>query len=247
MGAGGGGVTVTLLAPKGGEASGRAQGVAVDVEDRSGSCRRRAAAPDLLRGAGPVGERAQRRVGNAAHGACTRATDGRGCLMRVRHHHDGGTVSASVHSACGRYRYALTRAWGDGPRLLAVLLNPSTADATRDDPTLARCMARARQAGCGALRVVNLFALCATDPRALARAADPVGPGADASLREGLGWADLVLCGWGNHGTLAGRSASVRALLRAAGRPLLHLGLTRRGEPRHPLYLAAARRMEPWP
>jgi hypothetical protein len=116
-----------------------------------------------------------------------------------------------------------------------VLLNPSVADALRDDPTLARCMARARGWGFGALRMVNLFAWRATDPAALPGAEDPVGPENDAALLRGARWADMILCGWGAGGVLAGRDAAVLRLL--GRRRLWHLGLTAGGQPRHPLYV----------
>ena len=167
--------------------------------------------------------------------------------MIVRSHTAGGTHSTALYSACGTFRYLLTREWDPAaPRLLFVMLNPSTASEMRNDPTVARCEARARAMGQGALRVANLFAFRATDPRALRRAADPVGPRNDRLLADSALWADAVICAWGNHGALMGRAAGVEALLRAAGRPVLHLGLTGAGQPRHPLYVANARAALPW-
>lgn len=138
----------------------------------------------------------------------------------------------------------LGRAWGPGPRLLCVLLNPSTADAIEDDATLARCRIRATAMGFGALRVVNLFGRRATRPAVLRQAADPVGPENDGALRRGAAWADTILCGWGVHGGLLQRD---RAVLRLLGRrQLWHLGLTAGGQPRHPLYVPAAQPLLPW-
>jgi hypothetical protein len=119
------------------------------------------------------------------------------------------------------------------------MLNPSTATEAQDDPTIARCVGRARALGCGGIAVGNLFALRATDPKALRRAADPLGTGADAALVQALADAAQIVCAWGNHGMFLGRSAQVLALLRATGRPLVHLGLTAQGQPCHPLYVAA--------
>src|SRR5689334_20041621 len=73
-------------------------------------------------------------------------------------------VKSAVLSPCGLYRYRLTRRWGDGPALLFVMLNPSTADATEDDPTIRRCTGFAKREGMPAIEVVNLFAWRATDP-----------------------------------------------------------------------------------
>lgn len=167
--------------------------------------------------------------------------------MIVRRHIAGETLSMAVYSACETYRYQLTRDWNaSAPRLLFVMLNPSTASETTNDPTVARCEARARRMGQGAVRVVNLFAFRATDPRALRAAADPVGRDSDRFLLEAAGWADSVICAWGNHGALLNRAKAATALLRSAGKPLLHLGLTGMGQPRHPLYVRNDATPQPW-
>jgi hypothetical protein len=161
--------------------------------------------------------------------------------LDIRRHNAEGRASEAVYSPCTLYRYSLTRIRAQrGPRLLFVMLNPSTASELANDPTVARCESRAWHLGYAAFRVVNLFAFRATDPRALRHAADPVGPLTDVLLEDSAFWADAVLCAWGNHGQLQGRAAAVLALLRRTGRPLLHLGLTLQGHPRHPLYTAMA-------
>ena len=155
--------------------------------------------------------------------------------MALRVHAIGNRGSWADLSPCGRYRYALARRWGSGPGMAFVLLNPSRADAEASDPTLARCVARARALGFGAVRVVNLFAWRSPDPAALRAAPDPVGPETDAALLRTAAWARVVLCGWGAGGVLSGRDAAVRRLL--GRRRLWHLGLTAGGQPRHPLYV----------
>jgi len=168
--------------------------------------------------------------------------------MMIRQHQAGGTSSGAVYSRCGTYRYLLTRLWDPAaPRLLFVMLNPSTASETRNDPTVARCEARARAMGQGAVRVANLFAFRATDPRALRTATAPLGPENDRLLAESALWADHVICAWGNHGAHLRRAAAVCSLLRASGRPLWHLGLTQAGQPRHPLYVRNDTVPQPWP
>ncbi len=160
--------------------------------------------------------------------------------MIQRAHQKGDAASAAIYSDCESYRYALTREWAAGSRLLWVMLNPSTASELANDPTVERCERRARALEFGGFRVVNLFALRATDPRALRAAADPVGPDNDAALSEGVIWADAILCGWGGHGALHGRDRIVAAQLQQAGKPLWHLGLTQAGQPKHPLYIGYA-------
>lgn len=166
--------------------------------------------------------------------------------MIRRTHQKGDAASEAVYSACETYRYALTREWAAGSRLLWVMLNPSTASESTNDPTVERCERRARALGFGGFRVVNLFALRATDPRALRAAADPVGPDNDTALSDGVIWADAVLCGWGGHGALHGRNRTVCTQLQQAGKPLWHLGLTQAGQPKHPLYIGYAVQPTVW-
>ncbi len=158
----------------------------------------------------------------------------------------GDAVSEAVYSDCERYRYALTRIWAPGRKAVFVMLNPSTATEVQNDPTVERCERRARALGFGAFRVCNIFAFRATDPRVMRAQNDPVGPDNDGAIAEAAGWADRVVCAWGNHGLHLERGAQVTALLRQSGAPLFHLGLTGFGQPRHPLYVGYDRQPEPW-
>ncbi|QXT40192.1 DUF1643 domain-containing protein [Gymnodinialimonas ceratoperidinii] len=167
--------------------------------------------------------------------------------MIERQHVKGDAASVAVYSDCERYRYALTRVWDpEGERALFIMLNPSTATEVQNDPTVERCERRARALGFGSFRVLNIFAYRATDPRDMRRADDPVGPENDAAILEGLEWADRVICAWGTHGEHLGRGPEVAALLRGTGRPLLHLGLSKAGHPKHPLYIGYKVQPEAW-
>jgi hypothetical protein len=167
--------------------------------------------------------------------------------MITRSHIKGDAASGAVYSDCEAYRYSLTRVWDpEGARVGFVMLNPSTATEVQNDPTVERCERRARALAFGGFRVTNIFAWRDTDPQAMRRAVDPVGPENDAALIEAAAWADRVICGWGNHGAHLGRGPAVEALLRATGRPLHHLGLSKAGHPKHPLYIAYAKGPEPW-
>lgn len=136
-----------------------------------------------------------------------------------------------------RYRTSLARRWGEGPRVCWVMLNPSTADATQDDPTLRRCIAFARAWGAGGIEVVNLFALVSTDPRRLLTESDAAGAANGAAVARAAGRADLVVAGWGNlPPALIARAASAMQQLPEES---WCLGLTAQGQPRHPLYVAA--------
>lgn len=167
--------------------------------------------------------------------------------MITRGHLKGDAESIAVYSECEAYRYALTRVWDAGGRkALFVMLNPSTATEIQNDPTVERCERRARTLGFGAFRVVNIFAYRATDPRVMRAQVDAIGPGNDRAIAEAAAWADQIICAWGGHGTHLGRGAEVTALLRATDIPLFHLGLTKAGEPKHPLYLGYTVQPQLW-
>lgn len=143
----------------------------------------------------------------------------------------------------GVYRYWLGRRWADGETLRFIMLNPSTADADLDDPTIRKCVGFARRLGYSAIGVMNLFAYRATDPKELVRAmkagVDVVGPETDARLgtmlRSNLALGNGVVAAWGAQ---SGIDERVREVLRMEGsRALCTLGLTAKGVPRHPLML----------
>ena len=167
--------------------------------------------------------------------------------MITRSHTKGDAPSTALYSPCERYRYALTRIWdGAGDRVLFVMLNPSTATEVQNDPTVERCERRARTLGFGAFRVCNIFAFRATDPKVMRTAPDPIGPDNDAAIAEGAAWADRIICAWGTHGAFLQRGAAVERLLRATAQPLFHLGLSKGGHPKHPLYIGYAQQPRPW-
>ena len=167
--------------------------------------------------------------------------------MITRTHTKGDAPSTAVYSDCERYRYTLTRVWdAGGGKALFIMLNPSTATEVQNDPTVERCERRARALGFGAFRVTNIFAWRDTDPRQMRAAGDPVGPENDAAIAEGCGWADRIIAAWGTHGAHLERGAAVERLLRETGLPVFHLGLTKDGHPKHPLYIAYERQPERW-
>ncbi|MEO0991555.1 MAG: DUF1643 domain-containing protein [Pseudomonadota bacterium] len=167
--------------------------------------------------------------------------------MITRHHRKGDAESVATYSDCERYRYQLTRTWdADGQRVLFVMLNPSTATEVQNDPTVERCERRARALGFGAFRVCNIFAWRDTDPKALRKAEEPVGTGNDHAILEGCDWSDAAVCAWGTHGAYQSRGPEVEALMRGTGQPLFHLGLSKAGHPKHPLYIGYGQALVPW-
>lgn len=165
-------------------------------------------------------------------------------------------MSGAVISACGAYRYTLRREISCILRwvrpCLFVMLNPSTADAQMDDPTIRRCISFAKRESCSSLTVVNLFALRATDPRELARHPDPVGPENDRHLAEQMAEHRLgiVIAAWGNHPMAGPRVLEVLHRLSYPSDllpPIHALGLTQGGSPRHPLYVRGDQPLVRWP
>ena len=136
-----------------------------------------------------------------------------------------------------RYRYSLWRAWSPyHPRVTFILLNPSTADEHKNDPTIRRCISFAQAWNFGSIEVVNLFAYRATDYRELFKASDPIGAENNHFLVQAVERCSTIMLGWGAKGTFLNRDRHVMSLL--TGRTDLYcLGITKTGQPRHPLYV----------
>jgi hypothetical protein len=156
------------------------------------------------------------------------------------------TPSGAKFSRCRKWRYLLWRKWADGPVANFLMLNPSTADEVKLDPSCTRARLHAERWGFGALVVTNLFGWRATDPDEMKAARDPVGLQNDQSILKAAQEADLVVCAWGNHGAHLGRSKKVLELLNRNKASLHALRLNANGEPAHPLYLPGALRPAPW-
>ncbi|MGM4925230.1 DUF1643 domain-containing protein [Tardiphaga sp. 804_B3_N1_9] len=152
-------------------------------------------------------------------------------------------TSSAVISKCGSFRYELRRIWNDAlPPYVSGMLNPSTADAELDDPTIRRNIQRARVMGFGSLIVWNLGAGRATEPRVWKSLADPIGPDNDLHIRRVLEECrdrnGLAVAGWGNHGSFMQRDEVVAQMANEIGVVFHCLGVTKFGHPKHPLYVA---------
>jgi hypothetical protein len=145
-----------------------------------------------------------------------------------------GGYGRAVFNEARTHRYLLERRWREGKPLTWVMLNPSTADAFADDPTIGRCIKFARRDGYAGIQVLNLFALRATDPRELQGHPDPVGACNDRMLFEATRRTGVVVA-WGAGGRLYGRGGAVSGNLARAGIALSCLGVTKDGHPTHPL------------
>ena len=150
-----------------------------------------------------------------------------------------GVTPSAVISSDGLYRYRLGRYWGPGKVMAWAMLNPSTADADVDDPTIRRCMGFARREGFDGIEVINLYGLRATKPKHLLDHPDPEGPD---NLEN---WTDvlhdhrigMVVAAWGAHAGMGHLPASHAANRWGYGVRWMCLGTTNDGYPRHPLYV----------
>jgi hypothetical protein len=181
----------------------------------------------------------------------------------------GQTTSGAVLSEDGMYRYELRRVWDETRPLCGWgMLNPSVADAKRDDPTVRRCTGFTRvwripeiaPDGFGGYVVVNLYGLRASDPAELRGVRstsilvstlspaiyasvpwDPIGPENDLHIRSVAHEVAMFICAWGANPSVGQRSQDVARILQQENPSLklMCLGTTKDGMPRHPLYVKA--------
>ena len=147
-------------------------------------------------------------------------------------------LQKAIFSECGKYRYVLRRSLNSHLRwvktIIFVMLNPSTADAVEDDPTIRRCISFAEREGFTHMTVCNLFALRATNPKELLVAEDPIGPDNHWTLEREMTMHDFRVAAWGAHPFTKERAQDV---VDRYG-PFHCLGTNKDGSPKHPLYLA---------
>jgi hypothetical protein len=160
------------------------------------------------------------------------------------------TLSGATISECGLYRYRLWRVWNqEAPLMVFVMQNPSTADASEDDPTIRKCIGFARKHGFGGISVRNVFALRATDERELLTHPDPFGPVNEGHLMAARAESLMtrLVVAWGNR--LGGRRLRHHYDRAAACCLTLKpycLGTNASGEPKHPLFVPYSAALVPW-
>lgn len=156
----------------------------------------------------------------------------------------------AIFSADQKFRYTLTRTWANAPRLLVVMMNPSVADARKDDPTITRVMTRAMRGGYGGLIVCNLYAYRSPFPRDLAaqykQGNEVIGRENDNAIFAAASLCQAAFVAWGNHQMCARRDGRVLVNLYERFGLLLCLGLTGDGFPRHPLHVAYSVPFQPY-
>jgi hypothetical protein len=151
---------------------------------------------------------------------------------------EGNDLAGAGFSPDRRYRYALWRQWSPGPparTISFVLLNPSTANDKRLDPTLTRCAGHAKRWGFDRMNVVNLYAFRTPYPKIMLAQDDPTGPENAAAIDRYVSESDLCIAAWGWNVIETGRLKWLCEL--AYPIPVHVLGFTAGGEPRHPLHM----------
>lgn len=158
----------------------------------------------------------------------------------------------AIISDCGKYRYSLDRIWE--PKLLPmvfIMLNPSTADATEDDPTIRRCIGFAERENRGSIFIGNLFAYRATNPLQLYQVSDPVGHYNYNTVKKllllGKSCNQPVVCAWGSQNIASDEARKLFELSADLDVKLTCLGKNKSGSPKHPLYLKSDQAFEPYP
>lgn len=158
---------------------------------------------------------------------------------------------SAVISPCGLYRYRLERDVAMNGKVFAYFgVNGSTATATDDDQTVRKWIGFTRRNGGRRFIVGNPFAYRATDVRELAKVTDPIGPDNESHLMSIINEADILVPCWGNKTKvprhLRGQFDRLRAALDMSGKPVLIFGLTKGGDPLHPLMLGYETELKPW-
>lgn len=151
---------------------------------------------------------------------------------------------SAIISSCGKYRYALSRVWDTEKSLvLWVMLNPSTADAELDDPTIRRCIQFSKDWGFGGMLVGNLYAFRSTDKRVLYKVKDPVGPENLATVAFLQTLSTKTIAAFGNDKGPGSRlywklieQAGFNSI-NTGGPQILCVGHNKDQSPKHPLYV----------
>lgn len=157
-------------------------------------------------------------------------------------------------SPCGKYRYTLERSWDhtarNGAKVCFIMLNPSTADDTRDDQTIGKCIRFARKWGYGSIQVVNLYAFRTVSPRKLRQhfVTDGLeaikGPQNERFLMDAVLDAGIVVAAWGTHTPEVVTAIEITRIIQPFAKCL---GVNAGGSPKHPLYLSSESPLVPYP
>lgn len=126
------------------------------------------------------------------------------------------------------------------------MLNPSTATEHNDDATVTRCETRAKALGFGSMTICNLFAIREPVSKKLTLYHDPIGKKNDKILAQNISSAKAIVCAWGSRGDYMQRALQIKKILQNQKKTAFHLGLTKNGHPKHPLYISYSTKLSKW-
>ena len=136
-------------------------------------------------------------------------------------------------STCGKYRYSLWRIWDKSkPLVMFIGLNPSTANATSDDPTIRRVKSIAANLGYGGVYMMNCFPYISTDPKKLVSSGGTLVN--DIKLKEVSEKCTDIIFAWGNFEIV--RMMGIDYILSNKFPNAKALHINKNGSPKHPLY-----------
>jgi hypothetical protein len=143
----------------------------------------------------------------------------------------------------GHYRLGLGRQWDEAlSPLMVCMLNPSTGDGQKNDPTISALIHFATLWGFGGLGIFNLYAFISSKPADLLKADDPVGQENGTAIEQGLAVAAAtsgkLLVAWGNDAYKihdGERADWLPGRARHHGLEMICLGKTASGAPKHPM------------
>ena len=146
------------------------------------------------------------------------------------------SIGTAIFSLDHKYRYVLTRKWSNNGICLFIMLNPSTADAYKFDPTVSRAYKIAKRLKLGELVVLNIFAIKGSDPSVIKEYDDPIGKYNDYYINYYCKKSKMIIVAWGNHGSYNNRSNDVKNILKRNKKGVYCIDINNSGEPKHPLY-----------
>jgi hypothetical protein len=146
------------------------------------------------------------------------------------------STGSAIFSKDHKYRYVLTRKWSKEGICLFIMLNPSTADEYKLDPTVNRAYKIAKRYKLGELVVLNVFAIKGTDPSIIKFCSEPVGEYNDYYIKYYLKKSKMTVLAWGNNGKFNDRATAVKKLIINSKIDPFCIDINNSGEPKHPLY-----------
>ncbi|MAM05239.1 MAG: hypothetical protein CMD06_04690 [Flavobacteriales bacterium] len=130
-----------------------------------------------------------------------------------------------------KYRYLLERTWNNSKKkLLFIMLNPSSADSKKDDPTIRRLISFSKKWGYGGFKVCNLYSYVTSSPSTLYSSSNILGYKNKSYIKKQIKNSDCIVYAWGN-------TEAEPHWLKKIVKTSYCIGINKNGTPKHPLYI----------